>query len=98
MNILCFDNGGESFDRYTIVYLDTLQDGFYECRGSSAGPYHPQGFAQMSECKIGDHLGRRVSFSNLPVDVQHLVNADLNYYRRPFNVLPLPKTEEGLIQ
>jgi hypothetical protein len=40
-NIIVFDNGGETFDRYTII---NKKDG--EMIGSSDSPFHPQGFGQ----------------------------------------------------
>lgn len=41
-NLICFDNGGETFDRYTIL---NTADG--EMIGASDHPFHPQGFGQF---------------------------------------------------
>jgi hypothetical protein len=43
-SILVYDNGGESFDRYTIVTPDN------SVYGASDNPFHPQGFGQF----VGD--------------------------------------------
>lgn len=40
-NLVCFDNGGETFDRYTIL---NTADG--EMIGASERPFHPLGFGQ----------------------------------------------------
>ncbi len=41
-NLICIDNGGETFDRYTII---NSADG--EIVGASNNPFHPQGFGQF---------------------------------------------------
>jgi hypothetical protein len=72
------DNGGETFDRYTVVY-DQIGDsqGNYEAVGMSEHPFHPQGFGQHCTAMTGKHLGKRIKFSDLPKDCQKLVNRDL---------------------
>jgi hypothetical protein len=40
-DVICFDNGGESYDRYTVLNAKTG-----EMIGASAEPYHPMGFGQ----------------------------------------------------
>ena len=40
MKTYIFDNGGKTFDRYTIIAADG------EVYGSSCNPFHPQGFGQ----------------------------------------------------
>ena len=42
-----YDNGGESFDRYSACMTGKNNDKFY--RGMSAHPYHPQGFGISGE-------------------------------------------------
>jgi hypothetical protein len=39
--LICLDNGGETFDRYTIIDRDSG-----EMIGASDRPFHPQGFGQ----------------------------------------------------
>tara|TARA_B100000073_G_C23309184_1_gene401953 strand:+ start:49 stop:339 length:291 start_codon:yes stop_codon:yes gene_type:complete len=93
MTDLCarfYDNGGETFDRYTIVYLEP-KNNFFHYVGASENPFDPQGFGLWSEhkgcpvdhlSKIPDvggtnHLGKRILFAQLPEDVQKLVLQDL---------------------
>lgn len=77
-----------SFDRYTVIYIQCLskQNGkrMYDCRCMSEHPFHPQGFGQMSTCQapefdgdIDTHLGKRISFVDLPEDCQKLVMRDI---------------------
>ncbi len=76
-NILCYDNGGETFDRYTVVYMDCPDVGGYQCLGMSENPTHPQGFGQHSVAVPGDHLGKVVELADLPEACQELVARDL---------------------
>ena len=51
VRIACYDNGGKTADRYTVVYLETAFEArrggtYYECVGMSENPFHPQGFGQ----------------------------------------------------
>lgn len=43
------------------------------CLGMSDHPFHPQGFGQSSTCVEGKHLGKRVTFSQLPEEVQRCI-------------------------
>ncbi len=74
-----YDNGGETFDRYTVVYnaLATGKPGVYEAVGMSEDPFHPQGFGQHCSAMLGKHLGKRITFKQLPKDCQKLVTQDL---------------------
>ena len=78
--VRCFDNGGETYDRYTIVFTKALTCNgkkFYQYLAASEHPFHPQGFGQHGELTSisGDwsHLGKRVRFSRLPEDVKRFV-------------------------
>jgi hypothetical protein len=53
--IYVFDNGGETFDRYTI--LDTKTG---DCYGSSSNPFHAQGFGQYAGNIVDNHY--RITF------------------------------------
>lgn len=78
MNIKCYDNGGETIDRYTVVYLDhPTREGCYEDVSMNGSPFHPQGFGQHGECQPGKHLGKEIPFDQLPADCQKLVKQDL---------------------
>lgn len=77
-NIKIYDNGGKTFDRYTVIYLDlkTTRAGLYEARAMSANPYSPLGFCQMTTAAAGRHLGKKIQFSYLPSDCQKVVAND----------------------
>ena len=75
-----YDNGGKTFDRYTVYYgrfTESRTVRFYQCRGMSANPYSPQGFCQYSDGCIGRHNGKKISFEDLPKDCQSVVINDL---------------------
>jgi hypothetical protein len=80
-----YDNGGETADRYTIVFTGRYRHrtgGVFIYVGCSSRPFHPQGIGQHghSEKQIDypsyGHLGKKVSFEVLPRDVQKLVMGD----------------------
>jgi hypothetical protein len=73
-----YDNGGETFDRYTAVYMTEPEGrGLYGARGMSENPTHSQGFGQYCAAMPGRHLGRRISFSALPEPCRELVQRDI---------------------
>ena len=87
----CYDNGGRSFDRYTVIFTRKRLDGWTQFRAMSAFPYHPQGFGQWGAVQGGldtnkdgfapalgrrCHLGKRIPFEALPPDCRELVRAD----------------------
>lgn len=77
-NVRAYDNGGRSFDRYTVVYMDQPERaGLYAARGMSEHPFHPQGFGQYCTAMPGRHLGKRITLDQLPPDCQRLVKQDL---------------------
>ena len=85
--VRCYDNGGETADRYTVVFTGRYRGKTGgECLyiGASAAPFHPQGIGQhgsapnMIDRPSYGHLGRRVAFAKLPADVQRMV---LSTYR-----------------
>lgn len=81
--VRCYDNGGETFDRYTVVFTGNYK-GRTECVyvGMSENPFSPQGFGQhgSSEHVIDwpsySHLGKAIKFADLPKDCQELVISD----------------------
>lgn len=76
MKVKVFDNGGKTFDRYTVIYN---AEGDYVAM--SADPFHPQGFGQHGEkCLPGPHLGKLIDFDDLPDDCKRLVRRDLADY------------------
>jgi hypothetical protein len=80
--VRCYDNGGETFDRYTIVYIKKRVDGQFLYVGASEYPFDPQGFGQHGESfwpidrPTYGHLGKKIPFTDLPPDVQRLVVSD----------------------
>jgi hypothetical protein len=81
--IHCYDNNGETFDRYTVVFLDKI-DGEYIYLAMSENPANPLGFCQhgFSPRLIDEpkhmHLGKRISFDDLPEDCRKQVLNDLS--------------------
>ena len=77
--IRCYDNGGKTYDRFTVVFMDSpeREPGIFTAVGMSEEPFHPLGFGQHTAAMPGKHLGRRVPFVSLPEPCQKLVRADL---------------------
>lgn len=70
------DNGGETADRYTIVFrkLDPREPRrYHDMLGLSSYPSHPQGFSQWCEGVPGNHLGKRILWEDLPEEIQRHV-------------------------
>lgn len=72
----CYDNGGRSFDRYTIIpprwarqYRERAP-GLWSAIASSEFPFNPQGFGQHCTAAPGPHLGERIDWADLPDGVQ----------------------------
>ena len=69
-----YDNGGKTFDRYTILpprwareHLE--RSGLFEAIGASEHPFSLQGFGMLVSAKPGAHLGKRLHLRDLPADV-----------------------------
>ncbi len=80
--VRCYDNGGKSFDRYTVVFTGnyTHKTSYYHWYlGMSAKPFHPQGFGQHGESPkqidkpAYSHLGKKIKFEDLPEDCKTCV-------------------------
>jgi hypothetical protein len=77
-NIRIYDNGGKTFDRFTVIYMGEPEgNGLYGARGMSEHPSHPQGFGQYCQAMPGRHLGKRIAFDELPLDCRRLVLSDI---------------------
>lgn len=86
--IRVYDNGGRSFDRYTVVFTkkaitNTHGDRWFMYLGMSENPFHPQGFGQHGESDrqpvdrpTYGHLGKKIKFEDLPEDCKQLVLQD----------------------
>lgn len=67
-----YDNGGATLDRYTVLTEPFHFGKTCEALSLSDNPTHPQyGFSQWSEAFDGDHLGKEISFDDLPENVQN---------------------------
>jgi len=77
MKIKIYDNGGETFDRYTVVYIGSYYNGFYYCLGMSENPFSPLGYCEHGLCTDGPHLGKEIDFEELPEYCQIVVRDDL---------------------
>lgn len=80
--IKCYDNGGKTCDRYTVVYMDQISgmifgEYLHEAVAMSECPYHPQGFCQHTGATVGPHLGKEIKFADLPADCREVVQNDL---------------------
>lgn len=86
-----YDNGGKTFDRYTILYVPTLEQRkreYLDYLGSSVHPFDPQGFGQHGELTRWDAQAFRyreapTKWTALPADVQKAVRQDCDAIR-PF--------------
>lgn len=80
--VWCYDNGGETADRYTIVFTETGHEGttggfVYDAVGAGDDVSSPQGFYQHTEAKAGAHLGKEISIYALPEALQERIFKDL---------------------
>ena len=82
--IRCYDNGGETVDRYTVVF--TKLNGYFPYIGMSEHPTWPNGFGQHggSSNPIDkprySHLGKKITFAQLPQDCREVVISDYREY------------------
>jgi hypothetical protein len=89
--IRCYDNNGESADRYTIVYTGNYKRiSVCEFVGCSEDPFHPLGVGlhgesdQRIDYPSYSHLGKKVKFEDLPSKVQQLV---ISNYKENWNLV-----------
>lgn len=72
-----------SFDRYTVAFKGYRVAGHgmvYPYLAASDNPYNPGGFGQHGESRIfltGKHLGKRVRFEGLPLEVQRFIENNI---------------------
>lgn len=72
----CYDNGGKTADRYTIIpprwagayYREHGR--YFVALGAGDDPFHPQGIGMHVSATPGPHLGRRVPWAALPEKVR----------------------------
>lgn len=75
-HLRCYDNGGKTADRYTIMpprwaheYRERDRR-MFQCIAADESPFSPGGFGQHSSGMPGPHLGKRVTWQSLPTDVR----------------------------
>lgn len=74
MKILAiYDNGGSTFDRYSIYLNQKETDTTYMVLGMSENPNSPMGFCQHSSGMLGKHNGKRISKEQLPIACQEVL-------------------------
>ena len=88
--IRCYDNGGETADRYTVAYTGNYKGkskGWFDYVGMSGSPFHPQGIGMHGQTEFRPcdkpsykHLGKKIKFTDLPKDCQTLVMQDYLYF------------------
>ena len=79
-NLSIYDNNGKSFDRITVIFNDTKQiSAFgsvcYEAIGSSETG---EGFYQHTMAEKGRHLGKKIKFSDLKIELQKRLLTEIN--------------------
>jgi len=88
-NLRIYDNGGSSFDRYTILPARYDQEnkcpvsGLWEGVGASECPESPNGFGQTCTAQAGPHLGKRLAISQLPGAVVRFIKSRFPEYFIP---------------
>lgn len=82
-----YDNGGRSFDRYTIIpprwahdYRERMPRCLFSAIGASERPFNPQGFGMCITAMPGSHLGKRLHWDALPADVQKFARQSFPEY------------------
>jgi len=95
----CYDNRGESIDRYTVVYTGQYTrrtGGSHWYLRMSASPFHPQGVGMHGEhsCPIDwptyGHIGKRIDFATLPDDCQRLARQTYGHIGKRIDFATLP--------
>lgn len=78
--LACYDNGGKTVDRYTVLFGGTLwsedMGRTVNYLGMSGSPTHPQGFSQWGEMPAHNRsaCGKHVRWLDLPEHIrQHVI-------------------------
>ena len=75
--VRCYDNGGQTADRFTAVFLDQPErNGTFNAIEMNHEPFHPQGIGQHCSAQPGRHLGKRIDSTKLSTDCQRLIQRD----------------------
>lgn len=81
-NIYLYDNGGKTYDRYTVVFMNRPTHAnpkytMFECVGFNDDPFSPLGFGQYCSAMPGRHLGKRIKISDLPEKARKFVEQNI---------------------
>jgi hypothetical protein len=83
--IRVYDNGGETADRYTVVFTGRYThktNGSHFYLGMSTNPFHPQGIGMHGESSTlidkptYKHLGKKIDFELLTTDCKNFVTRE----------------------
>ena len=80
--IKCYDNKGESIDRYTILFMLKKEGANHNealSLSMSSDPNHPCGVCMWTIAEDGMHLGDRIDFEQLPTDCRAIVHKEFAY-------------------
>lgn len=82
--IRCYDNGGETFDRITVVFTNLKRRlGYHPFIGSSENGtgFYCHGESQdILDRPSYAHLGKRIKFDDLTVELQARIREAYEYY------------------
>lgn len=81
-NVRIYDNGGETYDRYTAVFMDQpfnhhSRGKTFMALGFNDDPFHPLGFGQHCSAVPGKHLGKRITLEQLPKKARKFVQQNI---------------------
>ena len=68
--IAIYDNGGKTWDRYTVITDEKWSAGLVAALGLSERPEDYNGFSQWTGAQNGSHLGQRTQFESLTARLQ----------------------------
>ncbi len=83
--VRCYDNGGMTMDRFTVIFLDTNkmvseQAVNYDCLCMSVHPNVPNGVCMHGTAQLPNPaVGARIEFTDLPLACQLKVREELNH-------------------
>jgi hypothetical protein len=80
-----YDNRGQTYDRYTILFTRKRVDGYFMCLSSSHNLVIGSHFDSLDilDYPSSSHLGKRIQFEHLPEKVRNLVIED---YKSIWNI------------
>lgn len=79
-NLTIYDNGGETYDRITVIFNDTKKPclfGGVEYEAIAASETG-RGFYQHTIAQRGKHLGKKINFNNLSLPLQNKILIEIN--------------------